>query len=67
MEHETTEENIDTIISLYHVNYYKNIFTDGNPNFLKTQIDKEIGLVDVPSAVEKVKRLLNDKTLYLER
>jgi len=42
MEHEITEENIDIIISLYHVNYYKNIFTDGNPYFLKTQIDKEI-------------------------
>lgn len=42
MKHEITRENIDDVISLYHVGYYKNIFTDGNPKLIKTPVDREI-------------------------
>lgn len=42
MKKEINRENVDATISLYHVDYYKNIFSGGNPKFIKTQVDKDI-------------------------
>ena len=42
MKSEITVENINTIISLYHVNYFNNIFTGGNSELIKTQVDMDI-------------------------
>ena len=42
MKNEITMENIDDILSLYHISYFTNIFSGGDPILLKTPVDKEI-------------------------
>ena len=42
MKDEITGENINRLLGLYHINYFTNIFTGGNPQLLKTPVDSEI-------------------------
>lgn len=43
MKKEITPENIDSIIRQYNIDYFYNIFTGGNPGYLNSHVDKEIG------------------------
>ena len=52
MKKEITPENIDSIRRQYHIDYFANIFTGGNPECLKSPVDAEIEmyLTGIPSA-----------------